>query len=418
MFNKNNLAALLFLLGSGALCAMNLTKPYNVFLKPTPHKGDRFLFSVLAEAGIGHSKNFDEDRRVCSPLRIWNCTQDSIAMLKGFSESSPQGQLLDKIQGVDIAPIDNGIRGHFCVDGDLDLKYSFALDGRYFLPLDFSIALYLPFYGQELKNVHWKDLTPSGTPGDPDARVKQFLTTDFFEHVCQLGNLQLGGWKRNGIGDLMLELEWLRDFPQAKDNLKNVLLNARFGFNLPTGKRSDQDKIFAQPFGTDGAFGLLFGVGLTVTIGEYFRAGFNVDLLQLFGHVRNWRIKTDVDQTELLLLQKACAYKDYGLTQQFDLFIQFFNYRGFFVQADYQFTKHGDDHLSLLTNDFQDNIANNARYLEDWTSHYGMVKIGYEFDEWNDARAKPNLFFYTLIPFEGKRSALFTTVGLVAGVEF
>ncbi len=421
MVKQINVIALFLLFGSSAFGAMNmnLTKPYNVFLKPTPHQGDRGIVSILAEAGVGHSKNFNEDGCESNPLRIWNKDQDAIAMLMGFPENSRQGQLLDKIQGVDISPIDNCVRGHFCVNGELKLDCSFALAARYFLPLDFSVALYLPFYSQKLKNVHWQDQTPQGTPGDPDARVKQFLTTDFFEHVCELGHLQLGGWHRRGIGDLMLLFEWLRDFPQARETLKNVRLNARFGLNFPTGKRSDQDKIFALSFGSDGAFGLLFGAGLEVTLGNHVKAGFNVDLLHLFGHVRNWRIKTDPQQTELLLLQKACAYRDYGMTQQFDLFIQFFNARGFYLQTDYQFTKHGDDHLSLLTNDFSNDIANTARSLEDWTAHNMYVKLGYDFvQRWPDANVVPTLFAYCQVPFNGKRSALFTTIGVVAGVEF
>ena len=399
--------------------AMNLTKPYNVFFKPTVHKGDRWILSMLAETGIGHAKAFD-DCGTTNPLRIWNRNQDAIAMLNGFPESSPQGQLLDILEGAEIAPIDNNIRGHFLVCGDLKLNYSLGFGARYFLPLDFSIAAYLPAYSMTLKNVSWSDLTPAGTPGDPDARVKNYLTNNFFSNVFTLGDgLQLGGWHRAGIGDLLIMAEWLRDFPQSREMLKNVRLNPRLGISFPTGKKSDQDKIFAPAFGTDGAYGAYFGGELIVTLGSYFRCGFTVDLLHAFGNMRNWRIKTDPSQTDLLLLEKTCVFIDWGLQQQFDLFIEFFNMRGFFLRTDYQFTKHGENIVIPQCNQFLSNIANTAEYREDWTAHEILTKLGYDFGyRRDDSRVRPTLSLYAQVPVNGKRSVLFTTIGAILSFEF
>lgn len=401
---------------------MDITKPYDPFFKPVPREDSVWIFSVLAEKGFGNAKSFNTHEKVCSPLRIWQDQQDAIAMLQGFSENSPQGQLLDVLQGVDVSPIDNGTRGHFCVDGNLKLNYSLGFSLWRCLPYDFSIAAYLPFYSMQLRDVCWRDLTNPELPTDADVRVKNYLTNNFFANVCALGNgLFIGDWKRSGFGDLTFLLEWIRDFPQQKPILKNVRLNARLGPSLPTGLPVDENKLFARSFGNDGAMGLIYGGSLTLTYGTCFQAGFDVQLQSNFGNTRVRRIKTNVNQTELLLLEKTCVFKDWGLTQQINLFAQALNFfKGWSFFLDYQFFKHGTDHLSVVGNDFSSEIANTARSLEDWTAHTAIIKFTYDFEGFcgKDAWVIPSLSIYGKLPFEGKRSALFTTAGIILAFDF
>ena len=115
-----------------------------------------------------------------------------------------------------------------------------------------------------LKNVQWVNKTLNVSAGDQS--VRQNLTNDFFANVATLGDgLYLGDWSRTGIGDLVLMMDWVQDFYQYKPLLKNTRVNWRIGFNFPTGLREDEDKVFARPFGFDGALGLIFGFGWALT---------------------------------------------------------------------------------------------------------------------------------------------------------
>jgi len=399
--------------GSGTQ-AMNLLRPYDTLIRP-PFVGDRtWQIDFYGEGGLG-TKAFCADGEVCDALRIWQPEQNALKMLQGFPEDSRISQLRNQLDADD-----NGKRGHFLVSSDFDLKYSLALAARVGFLKDFSFAAYLPFYSMELKNVRWHDQTQDIT--DEDIRVKQLLTDDFFALVQELGcGLDLCGWKRAGIGDLTFMLEWFRNFPQAKPLLKNVFINWRVGLALPTGKRADEDKIFAIPFGNDGATSLIFGLGIDLLFGSCFKAGVDVQLFHLFDTTRVRRIKTDRNQTELLLLEKAEVHIDYGLEQRFNLFFEFYRfYHGLSFKVGYQFFKRGDSHASLICNDFSTNIANTAVSLEDFTMHEMIPKLTYDFgaDLSPDACTRPYLSLYARLPFNGKNVVLARTVGVVLAIDF
>ncbi len=399
----------LLLLGAHYSCAMNLLhRPYNSLLRPPYTPGKRFNFALFGEHGLS-TKGFDSNGCSVDIMRIWNTDQNALKMLEGFPAGSPQGELNVKLDAND-----DGVRGHFCVNGDLRVDAA-LLYAHYAFDHDWFVSVYLPIYRMELKDVVWCEQTK-----DVDAQdfiVKDCLTNDFFNNVCKLGNgLSLCGWDRKGVGDLTFLLQWQRNFHQMRSSLRNVQLNFRLGTNIPTGLREDEDKILAFPFGYNGAMGVLFGGGLEVSLGRYFKYGLDVELLHLFGNTRCRRIKTHRDQTELLLLKKTDVYKDWGLTQQFNLHI-LGHHKGFKLLLGYQYRRHADDFLSVVCEDSSDEIANTAVSLQDWTMHHGIVNASYS-PEWDPDRAKPYISLYARIPFNGKRTVLETMIGGVIGVEF
>lgn len=404
------LCALLVYTGIGAMNVSHLTDAY---LRPNFNLNDCFEVAFMVERGIS-TKSYDECGCVSSPLRIWNCEQDALKMLQGFPADSKIGKLSTLINAAD-----DGVRGHFQVGGCLDLLYNITGAARWHFSDDFIFGVYVPVRSMRLQNVVWKNLTLNLT--DQDARVRTYLTDDFFANVQALGGLNLQGWKRSGLGDITFLLEWLHDFEQEKPMLKNVRLNGRLGWIIPTGLKQDEDLLFALPFGNDGAFGLLFAGGLDLTFGCYFKAGLDVQLNHYFGNSKLRRIKTDKDQTDLLLLQKVCAYKDWGLTQQFNLYAEFFQFfKGFSFRIDYQYLKHGEDVLSLDTLDFSPTIANTARSLLDWTAHSAIFKLTYDmgYDKDCSSRINPQFSLFAKAPFNGKLSTLFGTVGAIVAIDF
>jgi len=414
MFNKKFLklssVSLLFVFNS--VLSMNVPVLYDTLLRPERAPGSRFQLAVKAQTGFS-TKAFDENECVANVLNIWNKDQNSLKMLEGFDPLSPIGQLRTLINAND-----DCVRGHFSVAGDLDMDFGFEFSPYLYFCNDFSISLHIPVYSMKLKNVSWCEQTQDVSADD--LRVKEYLTNDFCNNVRNLGCLDICGWKRSGLGDIAAIFEWMRDFKQSKPLLKNVRLSARAGISLPTGKRVDEDKIFAFSFGGDGSTGLLVGTGMDLNLASNLQAGLDIQLWHRFGNIRDRRIKTHPCQTELLLLQKACAYKEFGLTQRFNLYLELFEFlKRFSFRAGYQHIKQGDDILYLSSNKFSDEVANTAESLQERTMHSLVLNLSYNFHRDKDSRdIHPYISLFLKLPFNGMRVAMQRTVGVVFSIDF
>lgn len=393
---------------------MNLLRPYDTLIRPMYNNRFPWQCSVWAEAGI-LTRSFNNNSHHTNALSIWNQTQDGLAMLDGFGDQTDIGA-----KRVQVNADDDGVRGHFCASGDLKSLFSGMFAVRSFFRENWSFGVYLPLYSMELTDVCWIDQTKNTTA--QDQRVHEFLTNNFFQNVCELGNgLDLGPWKRTGIGDMMFLLEWFRDFAQNKPLLKSVRVNWRLGLSVPTGLRQDVDKVMAISYGNDGAVGLPFAVGLDFTFAFYVRAGFDVNFTQIFGNTRTRRVKTAIDQTDLLFLQKMPVYKDFGLTQQFNLYAQLYKfYKELSFMVGYQYVKHGDDEIALAPGSpYSTTVANSAVSLRDWTLHQIVARLDYEIGaHLNDPIVYPRISLYAQCPFNGKRSTLTGNIGCTIALDF
>lgn len=397
------------------VAAVSAYFPVNLFRVDDKHLHPEYIpgrcaqFSFSAEGAIRIEGRNDEEP--ANILQIWQPKQDAFSMVQGFAPTSTIGQLLTSLQGAGVTGAGN--QGKFTVTGDLSLfKGIFAL--RYQLPHNLVIGLHLPLYHTKLCNVNWLELTGEVTAAD--LFLRQNLTGDnFFTNVNTLGDgLLLQGYSRTGVGDLTAMLEWFKDLPQKKALLSNVRLNARFGLSFPTGKKKDEDQLFSIPFGLDGSVGLIAGGGLDLSLRYYLQAGIDVAFLHQFSHVKKRRIKTHEDQTDLLLLQKEESIKDPGFSQRFTLYLEGHKfYKGFSLRLAYQFWKHGEDKICLLSNDFSTEVANTAEHLDDWTIHNFVFTLNHDFcgcfDEYS--WVEPEFSFFYKLPFNGRRSVLAHTLG-------
>ena len=360
------------------------------------------------------TRSFTEDGLEVNALSLWYPTQDALAMLNGFDASSAIGQLRIRVNASDY-----GDRGHFKPCGTLKFDSSGGFIARALLPYDLAIAAYMPFYSMSLQNVSWQDLTQMVTADD--ARTQTYLTSNIAAITQELGCLNIGPWKRSGAGDLTLLLEWSADFPQAKPFLRNVRLNGRLGGTFPTGRKADEDKILALPFGNDGSTSTIIGGGLDLTLLEIIKAGVDVELMKPFGNTKLRRIKTAPNQTELFLLAKTPAFREFSLWQRFNLYIEAFRMAGgLSFKAAYQFIHRDDDALFLLNNDFSQHIANTAKSLQEQTMHSIFAIFDYDFSVHLDENAPviPYLSIYYRAPFNGKNSLLSDGLGALFTLTF
>lgn len=394
---------------------MDLLRPYDVMIRPPLKTGSMIQAAFMAEHGF-NERGYNTCGDIVNPLQLWNDNQDALAMLNGFDASTPQGMLAIELRAD--GANDDGVRGHYIVSGDLHTD-SFAITSHYNFLQTWFLTAYLPIYNMTLSDVQWVNQTLDVSAGDQSVRTN--LTNNFFANVATLGDgLYLGNWARTGIGDLVLMMDWVRDFPQYKPLLKNSRVNWRIGLNLPTGLREDEDKIFARPFGFDGAYGLIFGFGLELTYGCYVKFGGDVELTQLFGNTRCRRIKTDPEQTELLLLAKTQVYRNYGLMQRFNIWGQLWNVGGLALKIGYQYLKRGEDSFAVRTPLYSTNIANTARSLENWTVHSVIAQAIYDFSAHlqPDAPVKPYISLFSRVPFNGERAAAGPTIGGLLAIDF
>lgn len=395
---------------------MNLLVPYNPLIRPYAADDQQGQFFFMLEAGLGHAIAFNQCDKT-NALQIFDAKQNAIRMLEGFAPGTAPATLLANIDPY--ASGFNADRGVFKVTGDLSLDVGGGITFRYFFGCGWSINAYLPFYSMRLKNVCWQNLTQNLTPDDQ--RVHTLLTDDFAANMLYLGKgLSIGPWQRAGFGDLAVLLDWHQDFPQEKPILNNVALNARAGLSAPTSLRSDPDLIMALPFGMDGAWSLPFAMDIELTLACYGLLGLDVQLIHTFGHTHIQRIPNLLAQTSLLYLQKACIYQDFGWNQQFSLYGGIKELpKGFLASIGYQYIKQGNTQLFPVSNDVSTTLVQEAAVLQDWTVHQFIIRADYDCAQWlQESPISTRVGLFAQIPFNGKRSILFTTLGASVTLDF
>lgn len=392
---------------------MNVVRPYKFFFNPAPHYGTRWQLFAQPEYGFD-AKGFNPESCRVNVTRIWQSYESTLAMLNGFDCKNAIGQ-----KRIRVDANDDGIRGHFDVCANLNVDFGYTLAARRALPHNILLGIYLPFYTMQLKNVRWTDKTRHES--DEDIRTHEYLTDNLVHNISDLGCLDICSWRRTGFGDISIVADWLQDFIQAQPVLRNVRINGRLGITLPTGKKENINEILAIPFGYNGTLTMIFGGGLNLALGSYLHVGFDVELRELFGNTTIERIKTDVGQTELLLLQKARVYNDYGIEQQYTLYGELYDLVPHTsCKLAYQFFKRGDSFISVYGNCFSNRLANCRERVQERNWHEILATATYDFGYLarDFVRAIPSLSLFAEVPFKGKRVAVCPILGAMINVDF
>jgi hypothetical protein len=438
---KKTISALLAIGTISGICnafvQSNFFRPYDSALRlPLLKKSEReslwlgdFHVGAQMEYGSRSSgRNWDNKRR--NILQLHGDTQSIIQMLK-----EPVGNAVAKIDDILFQlglPEDVGNIGKIKLFGDykefdINLHGSYKLPVKSFMPGDLLLSLYLPITHKKISGFRYEDLTPT-EPGlglyaghvEAARKVAEGVAT-LKEGLSKFGNLDISDWKKTGIGDIALLLEWQNRYRQDKEFLKNVYLRVKGGVSIPSGSQKDEDKAFSMPLGFDGAWGIPLGMGMELDYIHNIRAGIDVDFLILFDKTRMRRLKTHVHQTELLLLNKGEATKEYGLTWQFHLFLQVYHlWRGFSAGSAYQFVKRDDDRLSPKYNDFSFSTVNSANSLKEWVAHNILFKVNYDFfeEEGKNWPIAPQVSLFYKLPIAGKNIIDNHTVGMQLAMNF
>jgi len=337
MFNfKKNKILFIFLLAQSfntfAYFPINLFQVYDINLYPDKWSGEHFEIGLLYEGALKIQAR-DKEQKIADALQLWDKDQSSLTMLRGFPDEHPVGQMLGSLDFIN----DDGTRGHFIPTCDMN-AFGTSIFSRVFLPHDLNLNFFMPFYQMHLKNVKFEDRTLDCDSTDRCA--KKLFTDNALKHAKDLGKLNFDGWQRTGPGDLVALLEWSKNFEQSKPWLKNVHVNLRGGFTLPTGLQKDEDTLFSIPFGNDGGWGILFAGGMDLKFGNYVKLGFDAQFIQAFGNTKDRRIKTSKAQTNFFLLPKVKTYKEFGMNERFNLYFETYRFLyGLSFRVAYEFLK-------------------------------------------------------------------------------
>jgi len=374
---------------------------------------------ALEHAFKQHGFQADEDERGNSncfrkhtdALQLFQNEQDAIAALKGDTYDNAISQLALQFNIND----DDGTHGLFIPTGCFKVD-NLLLRAQYYLPYDIALGLYLPFVAMQLKNVVWRP-SPRNTSTTFEGNL--YTTDAFISEIERIAAINLHGWDRSGVGDLTALVSWERYFPQSRQFLKNVFLNARIGFIFPTGKPSDENSFYAPALGNDANFGILGGFNLELQYSKHAHLGVDIELANLWGIHRSKRIKTDMTQTDLLLLHKAEVFEDPGFLQHFTLYAEAFHlFANFSLRAAYQYTKQEESRLYLDSNHFSVPIANSAESQREWTTHNAVFTASYDFFSRADASLKPHFALSCKYGFNGQRAIVFDTITALLSVDF
>lgn len=401
---------------SYALPPINLFQPYDVLVKPQRPPLHTWDLMVGYE-GAFHIRGYMEDEDfsgqhvICGKgnvLQLWQKTQDAIAAFKGQPSTSEAGAQSQFFNIND----DNRTHGIFCPHACLHIPVNMLFALQCCLPWNLTFGAYLPYRIAKLDDVIWREQAT-------DVTFEQLTSPDLITKMETVGNMSLRGWKRQGVGDLMLQLEYYRHFPQAKPYLRNVGIDVRGGFLVPTGLKTDPDKLLAFPFGYDAGLGIMIAGRLELWYIHHLRLGIDVELLHLFGNNRQRRITTDPAQTDLFLLTKSSTFKDPGFVQHYTIYADLFQaWRGLSARLAYQYTKHNEDRYYPCAQGVNFTTVNDAESLQEGTTHSVIAALSYEWNRPLNACWKPSISLFYKHGFNGKRALLVDSVSCVMSVAF
>jgi hypothetical protein len=386
-------------------------RPNDIFLRPAKPNNKNWQISAFEESGFRAFGLNSEGERV-PVTQIWTPTQDALAFIRALPETNPFSNIARQLN----TAVDNGITGNFELEGTFRLKLNSGFSVRRWLPYDLVAGLFVPVCSASFSNPVFTDLTPAS-----EIEVKELLTDDFFKIVSEIDpTLDFGAWHKHGLGDITALLEWIKNSPQNRPLLKNVMVNTRLGLTLPTGVKTNENQILSIPFGYDGSVGILFGGGITLSWHENVRGGIDAEFLQLFGNTKKRRVKKDIKETEFFFLEQVDTYREFGFTQRYQIYLEAFRVaKTFNIGIWYQYYQHGRDHLSPISNDVSATVANSATYLDEWSFH--QVLFSFTCDPTNyfkNQRIVPQLMIYYKLPFAGKRVLLEPMFGCVLSLGF
>lgn len=287
-----------------------------------------------------------------------------------------------------VGHLDTDKRGHVRMSGRFSEQRALFFAGlpvyRHYDYGQWLVSVHIPVVRKYVDAISFKDLT-STAPGGGHAHnllVIDNLTKGgkLAEAMKTWGNLDLSPWHGLGLGDISFLARWQQVWSVPLNHIDNLSTHVNLGISLPTAKKKDEDKAFSMSLGNDGAWAIPLSFGGSCELKHGVHLGVDANFSFLLSTARERRMKTDLRQTEFLLLNKGDVVKKYGLIWSLEASAQWRHFfKGLSCSATYQFQGHSHDELKPRdTQLFPAAIANAARGLRGWRLHNMHVQLGYD----------------------------------------
>lgn len=352
-----------------------------------------------------------------NPLQIYEEYQNIVSMYQGYNAdgsltqtlTTPFTELLDSIAGGPGGGVSNYQNGIFKPTGNLSCA-EFSIGTITNVGHGFYISAYLPFYFAKLSNVNWE--YKGNNALFSDAKIQTELVDSFQQDALEYFDLNVGNWKKRGLGDLAVLAEWQSDFPQYKrKTLKSVQVNIRAGLTFPTAKKSSENVIMPINFGS-GTVGIPFGAGLTLNLADFIDLGFSGQFWYYWNSEKIYRVKSFPTQTTLLLPALAHAQKHFAIIQNFNLHATIYSFcKRFALKSFYEYWRKGEDSLISLDNNFNYETINSSLNLAEVTRHQFTFMLMYAPKRDDFKRVVPQFEFFWKLAVNGMRSAIASSYG-------
>ena len=396
---------------------LGFLEPYNFMIESepvTPKSKWQWNFQTQTSFDM---QSFDAEGLSVNALQIYEPQQNLLGLFQGLGTQSQFNQLVNSLAGGAGGGVNNSQNGLFTPVGDFS-GYQTAFLGSYKLHQNCYFKISLPVYNLQLSNVNWtytgNNTTFSGQ------QIETELVNSFMTDAQNNFDLSLGGWKRSGLGDLACLFDYIADNPQGRTLLRNVRVHFRLGLTFPTGLLADENQLMSQPLGSDGSVTMPFGGGLDINLGRYFQCGFRGQFSYIWGNEKMRRVPTFTTQTTLLLPEVVSTFKNYGMTQTFDLYAQAYNpFAGLSFKVAYEYYFKAQDSISVLLPGFNYQLLQTDLSLDEITRHNMICLLTFDsaFLKKYD-KIHPQVGVYLNLPFNGSLTTLASTVGVQLSLDW
>lgn len=396
--------------------------PYDINIKQKKPAAHNLQLIVLAEKSYaiqGYATDPKEEKTFfVNPLAIYEPTQNIVSMYQGYGVdgtvtqtlTTPFTELLDSIAGGPGGGVSNLQNGIFKPSATMSAGQVCA-GATFGLANYFYISAYLPFYFTKLTNINWQ--YDGNNSLFSNQKIQTELIDSFTKDALKYFDLNVGNWKRNGIGDLAIIAEWQRDFPQQyRRTLRNVQTNVRLGITFPTAKKNCDNVIMPIDFGFDGAFSIPFGGQISMNLASIIDIGFSGQFWYFLSNQKIRRVQSFPTQTALLLPTLIETHKEFSIVQNFNLFgtIHSFCSR-FALKGFYEYWRKGKDTLTPLANNFNFATINASQTIDEQSRHQFCIMAMYSPKKDDFKKIIPQLEIFWKLSTNGMRTIAASTYG-------
>lgn len=369
-------------------------------------------------------KGIDKDGEEVDGYKLFGPTESSLGMFVGNINAAA----VAFVAGMTNPPLlpDNGTLGHVEFDGrrrhsECNVWFSAELPWES-MPGTMEFGVYLP-----IKMVSG-DVTYSAVAAPANAPivtgvVQSQLVNDLGNQANKHGELGIGDFNNDGLGDPVLMLSWSDEYDQLEGGLATVGVFGQVGLSIPYADPRNQDQIFSIPLGNDGSWGLPVSFGMKTMFDNKICLRTAVDVLLLFSEESERRLKVSSGQGEWLLSEKVLAYRKPGTHLRISAGGEIGGMSDVLTLGlMYQGSWRGEDTFSVEDSKYTDSIGgavNTAARFQESVYHQLMFSGEFDWRELSGMKHAPIIEVFYKYPFvAGKLVNTYKTWGLQLAFSF